>query len=155
MENNKGKKPLPRMTIVGLCLFAACMVALFFAPNGLNQGFNAMVEYAHPIVINTGLLSTMSTSIIISVIIGRLLERLGFTDAMIRVDKPNGDFFYAVPYDTDEIAYMVKVDVKVDDNSHDDDDKDYYDDEIKGADDIQGGDDDASDTDSSDDDVSI
>ena len=55
----------------------------------------------------------------------------------------------------DEIAYMVKVDVKVDDNSHDDDDKDYYDDEIKGADDIQGGDDDASDTDSSDDDVSI
>ena len=28
---------------------------------------------------------------------------LGFTDAMIRVDKPNGDFFYAVPYDTDEI----------------------------------------------------
>ena len=80
---------------------------------------------------------------------------LGFTDAMIRVDKPNGDFFYAVPYDTDEIAYMVKVDVKVDDNSHDDDDKDYYDDEIKGADDIQGGDDDASDTDSSDDDVSI
>ena len=42
---------------------------------------------------------------------------LGFTDAMIRVDKPNGDFFYAVPYDTDEIAYMVKVDVKVDDSS--------------------------------------
>ena len=35
---------------------------------------------------------------------------LGFTDAMIRVDKPNGDFFYAVPYDTDEIAYMVKID---------------------------------------------
>ena len=81
---------------------------------------------------------------------------LGFTDAMIRVDKPNGDFFYAVPYDTDEIAYMVKVDVKVDDNSHEDDDKDYYDDDIKGADDIQGGDDDASDTDrADDDDVSI
>ena len=78
---------------------------------------------------------------------------LGFTDAMIRVDKPNGDFFYAVPYDTDEIAYVVKIDVKVDDNSHDDD-KDYYDDEIKGADEIQddgnsdGGDD-------SDDDVNI
>ena len=80
---------------------------------------------------------------------------LGFTDAMIRVDKPNGDFFYAVPYDTDEIAYMVKVDVKVDDNSHDDDDKDYYDDEIKGADEIQ--DDGSSDggSDDSDDDVNI
>ena len=40
---------------------------------------------------------------------------LGFTEAMMRVDKPNGDFFYAVPFDTDEIAYMVKIDVKIDD----------------------------------------
>ena len=79
---------------------------------------------------------------------------LGFTDAMIRVDKPNGDFFYAVPYDTDEIAYMVKIDVKVDDNSHDDD-KDYYDDEIKGADDIQGDDDSSDASDASDDDGNI
>ena len=79
---------------------------------------------------------------------------LGFTDAMIRVDKPNGDFFYAVPYDTDEIAYMVKIDVKVDDNSHDDD-TDYYDDEIKGADDIQGDDDSSDASDASDDDVNI
>ena len=35
----------------------------------------------------------------------------GFTDAMMRVDKPNGDFFYAVPFDTDEVAYLVKIDV--------------------------------------------
>lgn len=59
---------------------------------------------------------------------------LGFTDAMIRVDKPNGDFFYAVPYDTDEVAYMIKIDVKIDDSAQDDD-KDYYDDDLKGADD--------------------
>ena len=51
---------------------------------------------------------------------------LGFTDAMIRVDKPNGDFFYA-----------VKIDVKIDDLSEDEEEKEYYDDEIKGADDIQ------------------
>lgn len=62
---------------------------------------------------------------------------LGFTEAMMRVDKPNGDFFYAVPFDTDEIAYMVKIDVKIDDNAQEEDDKDYYDDEIKGADEIQ------------------
>lgn len=61
----------------------------------------------------------------------------GFTDAMMRVDKPNGDFFYAVPFDTEEVAYLVKIDVKIDDNSHEDDDKDYYDDDIKGADDLQ------------------
>ena len=62
---------------------------------------------------------------------------LGFTDAMIRVDKPNGDFFYAVPYDTDEISYLVKIDVKIDDLSEDEEEKEDYDDEIKGADDIQ------------------
>lgn len=62
---------------------------------------------------------------------------LGFTDAMLRVDKPNGDFFYAVPFETDEIAYMVKIDVKIDDNAQEDDDRDYYDDDIKGADDLQ------------------
>ncbi len=62
---------------------------------------------------------------------------VGFTDAMMRVDKPNGDFFYAVPFDTDDTAYLVKIDVKIDDNSQEEDEKDYFDDEIKGADEIQ------------------
>ena len=50
---------------------------------------------------------------------------------MMRVDKPNGDFFYAVPFDTDEVAYLVKIDVKIDNGATEEDDKDYYDDEIK------------------------
>ncbi|MBE6210915.1 MAG: hypothetical protein E7130_04730 [Rikenellaceae bacterium] len=82
------------------------------------------------------------------------LYPLGFSDAMMRVDKPNGDFFYAVPFETDEISYLVKIDVKIDDISEEEDDKDYYDDEIKGADEIS---DDASrgDDDLADDDVSF
>lgn len=62
---------------------------------------------------------------------------LGFVDSMIRVDKPNGDFFYAVSFDTEDIAYLVKIDVKIDDNSQEEDDKDFYDEDIKGADEIQ------------------
>lgn len=62
---------------------------------------------------------------------------LGFSEAMIRIDKPNGDFFYAVPYETDEVAYLVKIDVKIDDVVDDEDDKDYFDDDLKGADEIQ------------------
>lgn len=64
---------------------------------------------------------------------------MGFSEAMMRIDKPNGDFFYAVPFETDEVAYLVKIDVKIDDRAIDDDDKDYFDDddEIKGADEIQ------------------
>lgn len=67
----------------------------------------------------------------------KALYPLGYADAMMRIDKPNGDFFYAVPFETDEISYLVKIDVKIDDLSEDEDDKDYYDDDIKGADDIQ------------------
>lgn len=82
----------------------------------------------------------------------RLFYPQGFTEAMLRVDKPDGTFFYAVPFETDEVAYLVKIDVKIDDNAHEDDEKDYYDDEIKGADDIQ---EDSSDSnDDGDDDVS-
>ncbi len=62
---------------------------------------------------------------------------LGFSEAMMRIDKPNGEFFYAVPFETDEINYLVKIDVKIDDRADDDEDKDYYDDDIKGADDLQ------------------
>lgn len=80
---------------------------------------------------------------------------LGFTEAMIRVDKPNGEFFYAVPFDTEEIAYLVKIDVKIDDNSQDEEDKDFYDEDIKGADDIQDDGNSESSGEDADDDVNI
>ena len=81
---------------------------------------------------------------------------LGFSEAMMRIDKPNGEFFYAVPFETDEINYLVKIDVKIDNGATEEDDKDYYDDEIKGADELQGaGDDDGDSVEQSDDDVDI
>jgi len=83
-------KPMPKMTKIGFLVFALCMFGLFYAPNNLNEGFNAMVSKAHPIVIDVGILSTMSVSIVISVIMGRFLERLGFTDAMMRLFLPIG-----------------------------------------------------------------
>lgn len=61
---------------------------------------------------------------------------LGFTDSMIRIEKGPGDFFYAVVFETPDTNYLVKVDVKVDGGLHEEEDKDYYDEEIKGADDI-------------------
>ena len=67
----------------------------------------------------------------------KALYPAGYYDVMMRIDKPNGDFFYAVPFETEEISYLVKIDVKIDDLSDEDDDKDYYDDELKGADEIQ------------------
>ncbi len=61
---------------------------------------------------------------------------LGYSDYMIRIEKPNGDFFFAVPFETEEISYLVKIDVKIDDMSGEEEDKDYYDDDLKGADEL-------------------
>jgi hypothetical protein len=83
-------KKWSRMTIVGMVLFVIAMLALFITPQSLDEGFMAMVRRAHPIVINTGLLSTMSVSIVLSVVMGRVLERLGFTDALMRIFIPIG-----------------------------------------------------------------
>ncbi len=66
----------------------------------------------------------------------------GYTDKMIRIDKPQGDFFYAVLLETPDINYLVKVDVKIDDDPEEEEDKGYYDDEIKGAEEIASDDDD-------------
>ncbi len=60
----------------------------------------------------------------------------GFTEAMMRIDKPNGEFFYAVPFETDEVMYLVKINVKIDDHIEEEDDKDYYNDDLKGADEL-------------------
>ena len=34
---------------------------------------------------------------------------LGYTDYMMRIDKPNGDFFFAVPFETEEITLYFSV----------------------------------------------
>ncbi|MBE5033415.1 hypothetical protein [Gallalistipes aquisgranensis] len=60
----------------------------------------------------------------------------GYTDSMLRIDKGPGDFFYAVVLETEDTSYLVKVDVKVDGQLDEEEDKEYYDDEIKGADEI-------------------
>lgn len=69
----------------------------------------------------------------------KALYPTGYTEAMMRIDKPNGDFFYAVPYQTDEIDYLVKVDVKIDNKAHDndeDDDKDMFEENIEAKDEL-------------------
>ncbi len=64
----------------------------------------------------------------------------GYTESMIRIEKGAGDFFYAVVLETEDTNYLVKIDVKIDGGHEEEEDKEYYDDEIKGADDMADGD---------------
>lgn len=76
-------------------------------------------------------------------LIDALKERypLGFTDNMIRVDKPNGDFFYGVVFETEDTNYLVKISVKIDDKAKEEIEKDLFADEEADTDDIKGADD--------------
>jgi lipopolysaccharide export LptBFGC system permease protein LptF len=47
----------------------------------------------------------------------------GLENHVIRVDKGNGDFFYGVTIDTKDTSYLVKVNVTVDSNIDDLDEK--------------------------------
>ena len=64
---------------------------------------------------------------------------LGYTDYMLRIEKGNGGFFYAVVLETETTNYLIKVDVKVDENPQEEDEKGYYDDE-KEAEEVAEGD---------------
>ena len=77
----------------------------------------------------------------------KALYPLGFTEVMTRYDKPDGTFFYTVPYETEDTYYMVKIDVKVDDGQDDDNDSYYDDDDLKGADELAEASEEASDDD--------
>ncbi|MCB0807560.1 MAG: hypothetical protein KDC05_17330 [Bacteroidales bacterium] len=39
---------------------------------------------------------------------------LGWKNNVLRINKPNGEFFHAITLETDEISYLIKVAVKVD-----------------------------------------
>lgn len=49
----------------------------------------------------------------------------GYSDYVIKVDKGNGEFFYAITLDTEDTSYLIKVDVKIDMNA-DDVEKDLF-----------------------------
>lgn len=66
----------------------------------------------------------------------KALYPLGFSEIMQRIDKPDGSFFYVVPYETEDTYYLVKVDVKVDDGQDDENDGYYDEDDLKGADEL-------------------
>jgi hypothetical protein len=83
----KGRK-WAKIEIVGLVLFIGCMLLLLIKPQILGDLFNAMFNRAKPVIVNTYLASSVTGAIIISVMIGRLLERLGFTDALMRIFVP-------------------------------------------------------------------
>ena len=49
----------------------------------------------------------------------------GYNDSVIKVQKPNNDFFYAITVDTADASYLVKVDVKIDNLTEEEFEKEF------------------------------
>ncbi|MDR1006335.1 MAG: hypothetical protein LBL74_05680 [Bacteroidales bacterium] len=55
------------------------------------------------------------------------LYNAGYADIVQKITKPNGSVIFVVPFETEDISYMVKVDVKIDDKLSDDEfEKDLF-----------------------------
>lgn len=61
----------------------------------------------------------------------------GCEEALKRIPKPNGEYFYAVQLESDETSYLIKMPVKIDDGFSDEEEKDIFTgEELPGAEDI-------------------
>ncbi|OUE46584.1 hypothetical protein BZY95_01775 [Billgrantia desiderata SP1] len=82
------KRAWKRIEVVGIVLLCICLLMLLLSPTSLSGLFNAILDSVRPVVVDVFLTGVVGTAIIVSVIIGRLLERLGFTDALVRIFVP-------------------------------------------------------------------
>jgi len=83
--------------VIGISLVFGSLFLLLFAPNSLSELFNTIIKEVKPIVVDIFLTSEVGIAIIVSVIVGRLLERLGFTDGLIRIFVPIMKWFKINP----------------------------------------------------------
>jgi hypothetical protein len=82
---------------VGIGLVILAMVGLFFGPNAIAGTFNAMFTKVADVIVKTFLTGTVGMAIIVSVMTSRIMERLGFTDALIRIFMPVARFLNIHP----------------------------------------------------------
>src|SRR5699024_441245 len=74
--------------IIGVVIILIALVVLFLPPDSLSKTFDTIFKEVAPVVVDTFLTSEVGMDVIVSVVIGRLLERLGFTDVLIRIFVP-------------------------------------------------------------------
>lgn len=85
----KGRRAYTRIEKIGLFLLTVGLLTLLISPGTLAGAFDRVLKTTQPVVVNVFLTGEVGIAVIISVILGRLLERLGFTDAMMRIFVPS------------------------------------------------------------------
>ncbi|MBM4763210.1 hypothetical protein GNT69_13135 [Bacillus sp. B15-48] len=100
-----------RWEIIGVLLVLGSLVLLLLAPNSLSQLFDTIIKEVKPVVVDIFLTSEIGIAIIVSVIVGRILERLGFTDGLIRIFVPIMKWFKINPSVVIPSVYNILGDI--------------------------------------------
>lgn len=87
-KNDSSKTGWTKISVLGVILFVAFMVALLLIPEHVAGLFTAMAEKAFTNGFNIYLMTNVGAGIVVSVIIGRLLERGGVTDGLVKLFTP-------------------------------------------------------------------
>ena len=95
--NNQPRTKWSRNEIIGVCLVILSVIILFLSPSSLSDLIDAIIARVFPVAIEIFLISNVGVAVIVSVIVGRILERLGFTDGLIRLFLPIMRFFKINP----------------------------------------------------------
>lgn len=74
--------------LIGLVVFLLFMAALLFVPDKVSGLFDAMAQKCLNTVVKNWIIGATGVATLIAVMIGRILERLGLTDALIRIFSP-------------------------------------------------------------------
>lgn len=93
---NKEREKVPQRSrskwhpfeIMGVFIVLVSTLLLFIAPKDLSRLFDTIIKEVKPVVVDTFLISEVGIAVIVSVVVGRLLERMGFTDGLIRLMVP-------------------------------------------------------------------
>ncbi|HEY3366457.1 MAG TPA: hypothetical protein VGK74_15485 [Symbiobacteriaceae bacterium] len=93
LEKNLGQASSSRRSMttiewVGIGLVVLTLIGLFYAPQAIAGSFDAMVNKVVSVIVKLFITGTVGMAIVVSVISGRILERLGLTDALIRIFVP-------------------------------------------------------------------
>ncbi|WP_235792140.1 hypothetical protein [Virgibacillus salidurans] len=97
--------------VIGVLIVIISLTVLFLAPDSLSQLFDTIIKEVKPVVVDTFLTSEVGIAVIVSVIIGRILERFGFTDGLIRLFVPIMRWFKINPSVIIPSAYNILGDV--------------------------------------------
>lgn len=82
------KREITREEMIGFVLVGLSLLALFFYAGPVANAFTAAANKVKSVCFDAFIQGSVGWAIICSVITGRLLERAGFTDALIRIFVP-------------------------------------------------------------------